>query len=69
MKQGTVKWFNEAKGYGFIGVPGEDDVFVHFTGIAETGEDRRNLQQGQKVKFEIVEGRKGPQAGNVEVIG
>ncbi|MBO2537367.1 MULTISPECIES: cold-shock protein [Rummeliibacillus] len=63
MKQGTVKWFNAEKGFGFIEVEGEDDVFVHFSAIQ--GEGFKTLDEGQKVEFEIVEGRRGLQAANV----
>jgi CspA family cold shock protein len=62
---GTVKWFNDAKGYGFIAPDaGGDDVFVHYSGIAGTG--HRSLEQGQPVEFEIVEGKKGAEARAVE---
>lgn len=60
---GQVKWFNNAKGYGFIGREGGADVFVHYTAIA--GEGYRSLQEGDAVEFEIVQGDKGPQAANV----
>lgn len=63
MKQGTVKWFNSEKGFGFIEVEGEDDVFVHFSAIQ--GEGFKTLEEGQKVEFEVVEGNRGPQAANV----
>jgi len=63
MKQGTVKWFNAEKGFGFIEVQGEDDVFVHFSAIQ--GEGFKSLEEGQKVEFEVVEGNRGPQAANV----
>ena len=63
---GTVKWFAEDKGYGFISTENGDDVFVHYTGIAGTGQ--RNLQEGQRVEFEIVKGTKGNQAQDVKVI-
>lgn len=63
MKTGTVKWFNNEKGYGFISVEGEGDVFVHFSAI--TGEGYKSLEEGQTVQFEVVEGNKGPQADNV----
>lgn len=63
MKTGTVKWFNNEKGYGFISVEGEGDVFVHFSAI--TGEGYKSLEEGQSVQFEVVEGAKGPQADNV----
>lgn len=67
MKEGTVKWFNNEKGYGFIEVEGEDDVFVHFSAIDEEG--FKSLDEGQKVQFEVAEGEKGPQAVNVQKIG
>ncbi|MFD2169633.1 cold-shock protein CspD [Tumebacillus lipolyticus] len=63
MQQGTVKWFNAEKGYGFITVEGGDDVFVHFSAIQEDG--FKTLEEGQRVSFEIVEGNRGPQAANV----
>ena len=63
MKQGTVKWFNSEKGFGFIEVDGENDVFVHFSAIQ--GEGFKTLDEGQKVEFEVVEGNRGPQAANV----
>ncbi|ALC85677.1 MULTISPECIES: cold-shock protein [Bacillaceae] len=63
MKQGTVKWFNAEKGFGFIEVEGENDVFVHFSAIL--GEGFKSLEEGQKVEFEVVEGNRGPQAANV----
>ena len=63
MKTGVVKWFNNEKGFGFISVEGEGDVFVHFSAI--TGEGYKSLEEGQSVQFDIVEGAKGPQAANV----
>ncbi|MGK8969686.1 cold shock protein CspA [Staphylococcus epidermidis] len=63
MKQGTVKWFNAEKGFGFIEVEGENDVFVHFSAINQEG--YKSLEEGQSVEFEIVEGDRGPQAANV----
>ncbi|NLK98598.1 cold-shock protein [Defluviitalea saccharophila] len=63
MKKGTVKWFNAEKGFGFISVDGEDDVFVHFSAIQ--GEGFKTLEEGQAVEFEVVEGARGPQAANV----
>jgi cold shock protein len=67
MAQGTVKWFNGDKGYGFIAVEGGPDVFVHFSAI--TGSGYRSLEEGQKVEFDITQGQKGPQAENVRVTG
>jgi cold shock protein len=64
MKTGTVKWFNAEKGFGFISVEGEDDVFVHFSAINSDG--FKTLEEGQEVTFEVVQGAKGPQASNVE---
>ncbi|MDF2546064.1 cold-shock protein [Anaerosolibacter sp.] len=63
MKEGTVKWFNNDKGFGFIEVAGEPDVFVHYMAI--TGEGYKSLNEGQRVQFEIVQGERGPQAANV----
>jgi CspA family cold shock protein len=61
---GTVKWFNSEKGFGFITPEdGSADVFVHFSAIA--GEGYRNLDEGQRVEFEVTQGQKGPQAANV----
>jgi CspA family cold shock protein len=60
---GKVKWFNNAKGYGFIEREGGSDVFVHYSAIQGSG--FRSLEEGQSVEFEIVDGPKGPQAGNV----
>lgn len=60
---GTVKWFNDSKGYGFITSSTGEDVFVHYSAI--TMEGFKSLKEGDKVKFEIVEGPKGPQAANV----
>jgi cold shock protein len=61
--KGTVKWFNNAKGYGFIGREGGPDVFVHYSAI--TAEGYKSLQEGDQVEFEIAQGPKGPQAANV----
>jgi cold shock protein len=66
MAQGTVKWFNGDKGYGFIEVGDGPDVFVHFSAI--TGGGYRSLEEGQKVEFDITRGQKGPQAENVKII-
>jgi len=64
MKTGTVKWFNSEKGFGFIEVEGEKDVFVHFTAIVGN-EARKSLEEGQKVEFEVEKGPRGLQAANV----
>jgi CspA family cold shock protein len=64
--QGTVKWFNNAKGYGFIGRDNGADIFVHFSAIS--GEGYKSLVEGDRVEFEIVQGQKGPQAANVTKI-
>jgi CspA family cold shock protein len=64
---GKVKWFNNAKGYGFIERDGGSDVFVHFSAVQGNG--FRTLEEGQAVEFEIVDGPKGPQAGNVTKAG
>jgi CspA family cold shock protein len=61
--KGKVKWFSDSKGYGFISQENGPDVFVHHSNIA--GEGFRTLEEGQEVEFEIVEGKKGPQAQNV----
>ena len=67
MATGTVKWFNDAKGYGFITPEGgEKDLFVHHTNIA--GEGFKTLAEGAKVEFESREGQKGPEATNVAVV-
>ena len=63
MKIGTVKWFNNEKGFGFISVEGENDMFVHFSAIL--GDGYKSLEEGQKGEFEVVDGEKGPQAANV----
>ena len=61
--KGTVKWFNNAKGYGFLGRDDGADVFVHFSAVV--GEGYKSLQEGDRVEFDIVQGAKGPQAANV----
>ena len=63
MANGTVKWFNDAKGFGFISQEGGDDVFVHHTAINMDG--FRTLKEGEKVEFDVVRGPKGLQAANV----
>jgi cold shock protein len=63
-EQGTVKWFNDAKGYGFISRQSGEDVFVHFSAIQASG--FRSLQEGQPVQFEVTKGPKGWQAENVK---
>lgn len=66
MEKGTVKWFNNTKGYGFIGRDRGPDVFVHYSAIL--GEGFKTLKDGDEVEFEIVRGEKGPQAANVRTI-
>ena len=63
MSKGTVRWFNNQKGYGFISDEQGNDVFVHYSGINMDG--FKSLEEGQAVEFEVVEGEKGPQATNV----
>ena len=65
-RTGKVSWFNNAKGFGFIGQQSGPDVFVHFSAIA--GDGFKSLQEGDNVEFEIVQGNKGPQAANVVVV-
>jgi CspA family cold shock protein len=62
-EQGTVKWFSNEKGFGFISREGQDDVFVHFSAIM--GEGYKSLTEGQSVEFDVVDGPKGKQAANV----
>ncbi len=64
--KGSVKWFNNAKGYGFLGRDGGPDVFIHFSAIVSEG--YKSLQEGDQVEFDIVQGQKGPQAANVTKI-
>ena len=66
MPTGTVKFFNNQKGYGFISVEGDEDVFVHYSNI--DGDGYRSLDEGQVVEFEVGEGRKGPEALSVRKI-
>ncbi|HEX9829453.1 MAG TPA: cold-shock protein [Bacteroidota bacterium] len=66
MEKGTVKWFNAAKGFGFISRPGNEDVFVHFRAIV--GDGYKNLNEGDMVQFEVEKGPKGFQATNVSVV-
>jgi len=67
MAQGTVKWFNGEKGYGFIAPSdGSADVFVHFTGISGSG--YRSLEEGQTVEYDVTQGQKGLQAENVRAL-
>lgn len=63
MSKGTVKWFNNQKGYGFISDEAGNDVFVHFSGLTMDG--YKSLNEGEEVTFDVVEGNKGPQAANV----
>ena len=66
MEQGTVKWFNDAKGYGFISRQNGEDVFVHYSAIQNEG--FRSLKEGQAVQFNVVKGSKGWQAENVTAL-
>lgn len=66
MLKGKVKWFDTKKGFGFIQSEDGDDIFVHYTSIQIEG--FKNLEQGQEVSFEITEGKKGPQAANVQAV-
>lgn len=66
MTQGTVKWFNNEKGYGFIAVDDGQDVFVHFSAIQSDG--YRSLDENQRVEFEVAQGPKGPQAEAVRLV-
>lgn len=67
METGTVKWFNETKGFGFIARDGDQgDIFVHYTAIL--GQGFRTLKEGDRVEFTVEEGQKGPAAGNVRVV-
>jgi CspA family cold shock protein len=66
MAIGTLKWFSDEKGYGFISREGGEDVFIHYSEIQ--GDGFRSLKEGEKVEFEIAEGKKGPQAVNARKI-
>jgi CspA family cold shock protein len=66
MEQGTVKWFNDAKGFGFITRQTGEDVFVHFSAISSSG--FKSLQEGQAVSFNVTKGPKGFQAENVQIL-
>ncbi|MBN1802391.1 MAG: cold-shock protein [Candidatus Lokiarchaeota archaeon] len=68
MVNGTVKWFNNRKGYGFINSEDGNDVFVHFSAINADEGEFKSLNENDKVEFEVVDGDKGPQANNVVVI-
>jgi cold shock protein len=67
LAEGTVKWFSNEKGYGFIQQDGGEDVFVHFSAIESEG--YRSLEENQRVEFEVGQGSKGPQADAVRVVG
>lgn len=67
MMRGTVKWFDAKKGYGFITCPGQDEIFVHFSSIKQTG--YKTLDEGEEVEFDIFMGDRGPQATNVSRLG
>ena len=66
MAQGTVKWFNKTKGYGFISIDGGDDIFVHYSEIVSDG--FKQLKDGERGEFNIVTGKKGPAAAQVRLI-
>jgi len=66
LTNGTVKWFNEAKGFGFIEQESGPDVFAHFSAI--TGSGFKTLNEGQKVQFNVTQGQKGPQAENIQAV-
>jgi CspA family cold shock protein len=64
--EGVVRWFNNAKGYGFLGREGESDVFVHYSAIQKDG--FKGLKEGDKVAYDVIQGEKGPQADTVVVL-
>ena len=66
MEEGTVKWFNDAKGFGFIEQDNGNDIFVHFSAIK--GDGFKSIQEGERVQFDVVNGPKGPAADNVAAI-
>ena len=65
---GTVKWFDESKGFGFIQQESGSDVFAHYSAIQTDGDGFRTLQEGQQVEFNVTAGQKGPQAENIQAI-
>jgi cold shock protein len=67
MAEGTVKWFNDSKGFGFIQQDGGADIFVHHSAIQSSG--FKSLSEGDRVEFEVVKGQKGPAAANVRKVG
>jgi len=68
MATGTVKWFNPEKGFGFISQESGPDVFVHFSAITDGTPGNKNLDEGQRVEFQVVDGAKGPQAQDVRIV-
>jgi CspA family cold shock protein len=68
MATGTVKWFNPDKGFGFISQESGPDVFVHFSAISDGTPGQKNLDEGQRVEFQVVDGAKGPQAQDVRIV-
>lgn len=67
MTSGSVKWFNDSKGFGFITTDEGNDVFVHYSAVQSDG--FKSLKEGDKVEFDVIDGDKGPQAANVSVVG
>lgn len=67
MVNGTVKWFNSRKGFGFINSEDGNDVFVHYSALSGEGDEYKTLNENDKVEFDVVQGEKGPQASNVVV--